>query len=58
MNAEEQIDILRKAGFFQDGEDAYSLIAAFAAMQSEIEYLTEELAAKKIDSIPTKEGAD
>jgi hypothetical protein len=54
MNAEEQIDILRKAGFFQDGEDAYSLIAAFEAMQSEIEYLT----GHKDDTTPTKEGSD
>ena len=36
MNNEEEINILKRAGFFQDGEDAVSLIAAFDSMQIEM----------------------
>ena len=42
MNNEEEINILKRAGFFQDGEDAVSLIAAFESMQIEIEQLRKE----------------
>lgn len=39
MNAEEEIAILRSAGFFQDGEDAYSLLAYIDSLTIEIEHL-------------------
>ena len=42
MNNEEEINILKRAGFFQDGEDAVSLIAAFESMQIEMEQLRKE----------------
>ncbi len=45
MNAEEQIEILRKAGFFQNGDDAVSLIAAFESLQGEIDSLNEKIQA-------------
>jgi len=43
MNYEEEINILKRAGFFQDGDDAVSLIAAFEAMQIELEQLRSAL---------------
>lgn len=39
---EEEINILKRAGFFQDGDDALSLIAAFESMKIELEQLREE----------------
>jgi len=39
-NAEEQIAILRNAGFFQDGDDAYSLLAYIDTLLMEIEHLS------------------
>ncbi len=45
MNAAEQIEILRKAGFFQNGDDAVSLIAAFESLQGEIDSLNEKIQA-------------
>jgi hypothetical protein len=45
VNAQEQIEILRKAGFFQDGDDAVSLIAAFESLQGEIDSLNEKIQA-------------
>ena len=45
MNAEEQIEILRKAGFFQNGDDALSLVAAFESLQGEIDSLNEKIQA-------------
>lgn len=45
MNAEEQIEILRKAGFFQNGDDAVSLVAAFESLQGEIDSLNEKIQA-------------
>lgn len=38
--SEEQIAILRNAGFFQDGDDAYSLLAYIDSLLIEIEYLS------------------
>ncbi len=45
MNAQEQIEILRKAGFFQNGDDALSLVAAFESLQGEIDSLNEKIQA-------------
>ena len=45
MNAQEQIEILRKAGFFQNGDDAVSLVAAFESLQGEIDSLNEKIQA-------------
>jgi hypothetical protein len=45
VNAEEQIEILRKAGFFQNGDDAVSLIAAFESLQGEIDSRNEKIQA-------------
>ena len=45
MNAAEQIEILRKAGFFQNGDDAVSLVAAFESLQGEIDSLNEKIQA-------------
>jgi hypothetical protein len=45
VNAQEQIEILRKAGFFQNGDDAVSLIAAFESLQGEIDSLNEKIQA-------------
>ena len=45
MNNEEQINILKSAGFFQDGDDALSLIAAFESMKIETEQLLKALRA-------------
>ena len=45
MNNEEQINILKRAGFFQDGDDALSLIAAFESMKIETEQLLKALRA-------------
>jgi hypothetical protein len=45
VNAEEQIEILRKAGFFQNGDDAVSLVAAFESLQGEIDSLNEKIQA-------------
>ncbi len=45
MNAQEQIEILRKAGFFQNGDDAVSLIAAFESLQGEIDSRNEKIQA-------------
>jgi len=45
VNAEEQIEILRKAGFFQNGDDALSLVAAFESLQGEIDSLNEKIQA-------------
>jgi len=42
MNYEEEINTLKRAGFFQDGDDAVSLIAAFESMQIERERLRKE----------------
>ena len=39
MNAEEQIQVLRKAGYFQDGDDALSLLAHVDSLEIEIETL-------------------
>jgi len=41
MNAEEQIQVLRKAGYFQDGDDALSLLAHVSSLEIEIETLRE-----------------
>ena len=43
--AEEMIELLRKAGFFQNGDDAVSLIAAFDTLQMEIDTLNEKIQA-------------
>ncbi len=43
--AEEMIELLRKAGFFQNGDDAVSLIAAFDTLQMEIDSLNEKIQA-------------
>jgi hypothetical protein len=45
LNAQEQIEILRKAGFFQNGDDAVSLIAAFESLQGEIDSMNEKIQA-------------
>ena len=45
MNAAEQIEILRKAGFFRNGDDAVSLVAAFESLQGEIDSLNEKIQA-------------
>jgi hypothetical protein len=45
VNAAEQIEILRKAGFFQNGDDAVSLVAAFESLQGEIDSLNEKIQA-------------
>jgi hypothetical protein len=45
MTPEQQIEILRKAGFFQNGDDAVSLIAAFESLQGEIDSLNEKIQA-------------
>ena len=45
MNAEQQIEVLRNFGFFQDGDDALSLIAAFESLQGEIDSLKEKIKA-------------
>ena len=42
MNIEEQINILKRAGFFQNGDDALSLVAAFESMQNEIDDLIDK----------------
>jgi uncharacterized small protein (DUF1192 family) len=41
MNAEEQIQVLRKAGYFQDGDDALSLLAHVDSLHIEIACLQE-----------------
>jgi hypothetical protein len=38
--AEEQVSILQKGGFFKDGDDAVSLMAAWDSMSNELEALT------------------
>jgi hypothetical protein len=45
VNAQEQIELLRKAGFFQNGDDAVSLVAAFESLQGEIDSLNEKIQA-------------
>ena len=41
MNNDEQMEILRKAGYFHDGEDAYSLLAYIDSLKIELEDLRE-----------------
>lgn len=36
MTNDEQIEILRKAGYFKDGEDVFSLLAAIDSLQNKI----------------------
>lgn len=45
MNHEEQIEILRQAGFFQNGDDAASLVAAFEALQMEMDEMNRKIQA-------------
>jgi len=47
MTNDEQIEILRKAGYFKDGEDAYSLLAAIDSLNIEIEFLQNKI--KELD---------
>jgi hypothetical protein len=44
---DEHIEILRKAGYFKDGEDAYSLLAAIDSLNIEIESLQEKVKEKE-----------
>ena len=39
MNAEEEIQVLRNAGYFRDGDDALSLLAHVSSLEIEIETL-------------------
>ena len=43
MTNDEQMEILRKAGYFKDGEDAYSLLAAIESLNIEIESLQNKI---------------
>lgn len=43
MTNDEQIEVLRKAGYFKDGEDAYSLLAAIDSLNIEIESLQNKI---------------
>lgn len=47
MTNDEQIEILRKAGYFKDGEDAFSLLAAIDSLNIEIESLKEKVKEKE-----------
>lgn len=40
MNAKGEIDVLRKAGYFQDGEDALSLLAGVDSLKMDLESAT------------------
>ena len=48
MTNDEQIEILRKAGYFKDGEDAFSLLAAIDSLNIEIETLQNKI--KEVDA--------
>lgn len=48
MTNDEQIEILRKAGYFKDGEDAFSLLAAIDSLNIEIESLQNKI--KEVDA--------
>jgi len=52
MNNDEQIEILRKAGFFHDGEDAYSLLAYIGALNIELQILRERISPDEGDPMP------
>ena len=47
MTNDEHMEILRKAGYFKDGEDAFSLLAAIDSLNIEIETLQNKV--KELD---------